>query len=512
MTKKLLLALVLLVVAFVQCGTHPQNQLLSAGQLPSQYFTIDISRDTVLHTEKGALIKIPKGSLQADGGATVKLEIKEAYTITDMILGGLTTKAGKALLSSGGMIYINPADKNVKILQPISVSIPTRYRQDGMELYTGVQKPDGGIDWTDPQPVPKPELPDTLAKGKALFMANCASCHHPVKDATGPALAFLDKRREWKWLVHHIHNSSEMVAQGDPLSVCIFNRFNKTQMTAFPQLTEEEIHRIFDYVDNQAGGKDPSTLFDFKKSFDSCQVYMNLMLQLATSRDSLIIDNGKQVVIERINPDATRGRIGAGSENGPGFKPENMVVPANNYAEYYQFNIKVFGWYNVDVLFRDMPGFANSMLIVPVIGEFKDNLNIYLVIPSYKVFVPGGPVAGKTDEYAFFTDDGLTPLPLNVKAYIIAMGDYKGQVWYGHTEFTTSLKQSPQVQLAAMTREQMNEEVKKLDISEISIMAKDSKNAAQIRKIDAKMSELEKLKPKGCDCNCLGLTDSISVK
>ena len=58
----------------------------------------------------------------------------------------------------------------------------------------------------------------------------------------------------------------------------------------------------------------------------------------------------------------------------------------------------------------------------------------------------------------------------------------------------------------------MNEKVKKLDIPEISIMAKDSKNAAQIRKIDAKMSELEKLKPKGCDCNCLGLTDSISVR
>jgi len=24
--------------------------------------------------------------------------------------------------------------------------------------------------------------------GKALFQANCASCHNPIKDATGPAL------------------------------------------------------------------------------------------------------------------------------------------------------------------------------------------------------------------------------------------------------------------------------------------------------------------------------------
>ncbi len=512
MTKKHMLALCLIVIAFAQCGTHPQNLLLNADQLHSQFYSIDITRDTIIHTSKGALIKIPKGSLQSDGTAKVKLEVKEAYSIADMILGGLTTKEGKALLSSGGMIYINPADQNVKILQHISISIPTNYQQEGMNMYNGEKKPDGTIDWKDPKPLSKPDLPDTLAKGKALFMSNCAACHNPVKDATGPALAYLDKRRDWKWLTHFVRNSSEMIANGDPLANCIYRLYNKTAKTAFPQLTDEEIHRIFDYVDYQARNIDPTTLPDFKKSFDSCLMYMNLMYQLKNSRDSLIIENGKQVVIERINPDGTLGGIGARNENGPGFKPENMVIPANNYAEYYQFNIKVFGWFNVDVLFRDLPGFANSMLTVPVIGEFRDNLNIYLVIPSYKVFVPGGPVAGKTDEYAFFTDDGQTPLPQNAKAYIIAIGDYKGQVWYGHTEFTTSLKQSPQIQLTAMTKEQMNEEVKKLDIPEIKITAKDLKNAAQIRKIDAKLSELEKLKPKGCDCNCLQLTDSTSVE
>jgi len=85
--------------------------------------------------------------------------------------------------------------------------------------------------------------------GKALFQSNCASCHNPLKDATGPALKNIDKTfpdKEWgyKW----IHNSSALVAAGDPTAVAIFNKFNKTQMTAFPQLSTEEIDAILKYV------------------------------------------------------------------------------------------------------------------------------------------------------------------------------------------------------------------------------------------------------------------------
>ena len=57
----------------------------------------------------------------------------------------------------------------------------------------------------------------------------------------------------------------------------------------------------------------------------------------------------------------------------------------------------------------------------------------------------------------------------------------------------------------------MNNEIKKLDIMDLDIKAKDSKNASQIRVIEAKLSELEKLKPKGCDCKCLGVDDVDTV-
>ena len=87
--------------------------------------------------------------------------------------------------------------------------------------------------------------------GKALFMSNCASCHNPLKDATGPALQNIDKTFPTKeWGYNWVHNSAKVIASGDKTANDIFNKFNKTAMTAFPQLSNEEIDAILKYVDD----------------------------------------------------------------------------------------------------------------------------------------------------------------------------------------------------------------------------------------------------------------------
>jgi cytochrome c551/c552 len=94
--------------------------------------------------------------------------------------------------------------------------------------------------------IPASAAPD----GKALFTSNCASCHNPLKDATGPALkgirsTFPDIEWGHKW----VHNSASLIAAGDPTAVAIYAKFNKTAMTAFPSLSNEEIDAILDYAD-----------------------------------------------------------------------------------------------------------------------------------------------------------------------------------------------------------------------------------------------------------------------
>jgi cytochrome c2 len=87
--------------------------------------------------------------------------------------------------------------------------------------------------------------------GKALFQANCASCHNPLKDATGPALKGVTGRVPNKeWIYKWIKNSASVIASGDKYANDLYNKWNKTAMTAFPGLSNEEIDAIVKYVDD----------------------------------------------------------------------------------------------------------------------------------------------------------------------------------------------------------------------------------------------------------------------
>ncbi len=87
--------------------------------------------------------------------------------------------------------------------------------------------------------------------GKAIFAANCASCHNPLKDATGPALQGVDARVPGKeWIHNWVHNPSGVIASGDKYANDLYIKWNKTQMTAFPQLSNEDIDAVVAYVNS----------------------------------------------------------------------------------------------------------------------------------------------------------------------------------------------------------------------------------------------------------------------
>lgn len=87
--------------------------------------------------------------------------------------------------------------------------------------------------------------------GKALFMNNCASCHHPIKESTGPALQGVDSRvPSQEWLYKWVRNSASVIASGDKYANEVYNKYNKTAMTSFPNLSNEEIDAIVKYVND----------------------------------------------------------------------------------------------------------------------------------------------------------------------------------------------------------------------------------------------------------------------
>ena len=90
--------------------------------------------------------------------------------------------------------------------------------------------------------------------GKALFNTNCASCHKLDKKLTGPALRNVEARLvedeglDREWLYAWIKNSPAMIKSGDAYANKIYEEYNKTAMTAFPQLSNEEIDNILAYT------------------------------------------------------------------------------------------------------------------------------------------------------------------------------------------------------------------------------------------------------------------------
>jgi len=86
--------------------------------------------------------------------------------------------------------------------------------------------------------------------GKTLFQNNCATCHNPIKDGTGPALKGVTQRVPDQKLLHAwIKNNQAVLATGNPYFTKLFNERNKTPMNVFASMPDADIDAILKYVE-----------------------------------------------------------------------------------------------------------------------------------------------------------------------------------------------------------------------------------------------------------------------
>lgn len=91
--------------------------------------------------------------------------------------------------------------------------------------------------------------PAAIAAGETLWNANCRTCHRVHQKLIGPAMANVWERApSMEWIYAFIRNSQRVIASGDEYAVNLYNEYNKTQMTAFTSLTDEQIGNILAYV------------------------------------------------------------------------------------------------------------------------------------------------------------------------------------------------------------------------------------------------------------------------
>lgn len=91
----------------------------------------------------------------------------------------------------------------------------------------------------------------TPEEGKTIFTTRCAGCHNINKALTGPALAGIDQRRSMEWIIDFVHSSQALVKKGDKDAVAVFEQFNRIPMPDHPDLTDDNIKSIVEYIKSE---------------------------------------------------------------------------------------------------------------------------------------------------------------------------------------------------------------------------------------------------------------------
>lgn len=95
-------------------------------------------------------------------------------------------------------------------------------------------------------------------------------------------------------------------------------------------------------------------------------------------------------LVGEAEPSTEEVKIKTGTVPEPPVQFDDVVSPTSNKGVYYQFSIETFGWYNIDILLKNVTGNVESELIVRISGSYREQLDIFLVIPEQKIYTKAG--------------------------------------------------------------------------------------------------------------------------
>ena len=117
-----------------------------------------------------------------------------------------------------------------------------------------------------------------IQAGKSLFNANCAACHQLNRKAVGPALSGVTEKYDKEWLFSWIRNGTQMIKDGDPQAVAIWEEYNRAVMTNYPQFSDEQIDNILAYTNFTPPPPTNTTAVTAESSSQGSSISLNIIL------------------------------------------------------------------------------------------------------------------------------------------------------------------------------------------------------------------------------------------
>jgi hypothetical protein len=175
-----------------------------------------------------------------------------------------------------------------------------------------------------------------------------------------------------------------IIYSNDEYAICLNNAYKKSVMTAFPTFSDKEIKALCYYLNteserlNLAYPKDELYVHSQK-----CKTYKALISKLYAQKSKLkskrtdkIVDNGP--FVKQVNRSIQFLQLPDNASNMSMQERKSLIHIEYQQAEYYQVEINTFGWYNIDMLSKNIPGVVDSK-----VTNFRSIL--YCPMPRYTV-------------------------------------------------------------------------------------------------------------------------------
>ena len=440
------------------------KSFLKPSNLESSFISIDADSTYTLKTGKGAVIKIAAGTFSVPAGKKVNIELKEAFAMQDILLAGLSTQSNGKALRSGGMIYFNATSegKQLDMNKPVGISIPSEIYDPSMQLFKGEIKEDSSINWVEPQALDTTPNAQQILSGKALFKANCSSCHKIFKDFTGPALAGSGKRAPSRqWIYDFMKNPVRVIENGDPYARQLAWKWKPTVMTAFPMLTKYDIDGIMAYIENE-GKLNPGEYIEYDRNKDTsikpCG-YDTIIYPQFPVNNSIEIETEKNDSTVAVNVPMPPAPPAADDDKD--FFEKDFAIRSGVYG----FTIEENGWYNVDV-FSD-----EEKILINASVELKTEADVeaYLFFPRKKTLLYGGLSSKNMVLFHDADKNNYIQAPEGEEAILLLVGSDKTDMYYAVARFITRQKQDILLQPKKTTEAGLMELIKKNNIDGFKI-------------------------------------------
>jgi Gram-negative bacterial TonB protein C-terminal len=138
-------------------STQTLQTLFEEKQATRQSYSIQLNKDTTIFGEEGTAVTIPEGAfIDPETGlpptGQVKITMQEYYSISDLVLSGLTTQSNAGPLESAGTINLEASCNGKKLIlapnKKALINFPVEDFKPNMDLYYGYPL-DGELVWSN---------------------------------------------------------------------------------------------------------------------------------------------------------------------------------------------------------------------------------------------------------------------------------------------------------------------------------------------------------------------------